>query len=254
MALNRGWVVKAPAAAAAAGGETGTGEEPTLTVVPVGAVSASATSLDVQVLAHEPASTRRGASDLGATPLGRIVSRRIVEAETQRDQILLGAYQEAARILAAAREQTKSAREDAEREGRAAATAALAAHWVTTRTDEQRAVEGSEERMLTAARALAERLLGRELSLRPEAIVDLARVVLSAVSRARRVAIRAHRDDVAALQSADLARFFEDAKVAISVEVDDTRQRGSLRVESDLGVLDGDLAPQLDRLVAALRS
>jgi flagellar biosynthesis/type III secretory pathway protein FliH len=243
MALSRGRVVPSD--------QTISGEEPTLTVVPLVAVSPSATSLEVHVVDGERGS--RNPPPSGLVSLGRVVSRRIVEGENQRDQIVLGAYQEAARLLAEAREQTKSAREDAEREGRAAATAALAAHWVTTRADEQRLRESSEDRVLAAARALAERLLGRELALDPQAVVDLARVVLAAVSRARRVTIRAHRDDVATLQNADLARFFEGEAV-VQVETDDGRARGSLRVETDLGVLDGDLAPQLDRLVAALRS
>jgi flagellar biosynthesis/type III secretory pathway protein FliH len=34
---------------------------------------------------------------------------------------------------------------------------------------------------------------------------------------------------------------------------DATRTRGSLRIETDIGVLDADLAPQLDRLALRLR-
>lgn len=246
MALSRGRVVRAPTEPS--------GDEPTLTVtvVPltIGASVDPGASVQVRVRDREHEQAARRSPLVPAT--GRVVAQRIIESEAQRDRILLGAYEEAARILAEAREQTKSAREDAEREGRAEATAALAAHWICTRSDEQRATEESEDRVLGAARALAERLLGRELALDPGAVVDLARVVLSAVSRARRVVIRAHGDDVEALQKSDLARFFEDG-AAVQVERDDARTRGSLRVETDLGVLDGDLAPQLDRLVLALR-
>ena len=35
--------------------------------------------------------------------------------------------------------------------------------------------------------------------------------------------------------------------------VDSARARGSLRIETDIGVLDADLAPQLDRLALRLR-
>jgi flagellar biosynthesis/type III secretory pathway protein FliH len=40
---------------------------------------------------------------------------------------------------------------------------------------------------------------------------------------------------------------------AIALRADPARQRGQLRLETDVGVLDADLAPQLDRLVAKLR-
>ena len=40
---------------------------------------------------------------------------------------------------------------------------------------------------------------------------------------------------------------------SIAVSSDPTRDRNSLRLETELGVLDADLAPQLDRLLQLLR-
>jgi flagellar biosynthesis/type III secretory pathway protein FliH len=39
----------------------------------------------------------------------------------------------------------------------------------------------------------------------------------------------------------------------IKVKPDPNRSRGSLRIETDIGVLDGDLGPQLERLALRLR-
>lgn len=182
---------------------------------------------------------------------GRVVTRRLVEAEHEARAIVDAARAEAARLVGEARIATKTAREDAEREGRAAGAAALGAHWIETRSDEAQATAATEARVVDTARALAERLLGRELLASPETVVHLARVALSAATRARRVVIKAHPDDVAALAGASLADVLEGK--AVDVVADESRGRGCLRIETDIGVLDGDLGPQLDRLVAALR-
>ena len=67
---------------------------------------------------------------------------------------------------------------------------------------------------------------------------------------ARRVTIIAHPED---------ARFIEQALALVQaggaahVLADPERPRGSLRLDTDIGVLDADLAPQLDRLLPKLR-
>jgi flagellar biosynthesis/type III secretory pathway protein FliH len=182
---------------------------------------------------------------------GRIVARRIVEAEREGTRVTERAHEQAAAILAEAREKTKTAREDAAREGKNEASAALAAHWLATRADEQKVLASAEDRVIGLARALAERLLGRELLASPETVVSLARVALSSAARARRVVLKAHPDDVEALRAGELGGLLEGA--SLEIVADASRGIGCVRIETDIGVLDGDLAPQLDRLVAALR-
>ena len=182
---------------------------------------------------------------------GRVVTKRLVDAEREGARLVEEAKAEAARLVAEAREAMRTARADAEKEGREAGTAALAAHWARTREDEANAIAATESRVIDIARALAERLLGRELTASPETVVHLARVALAAATRARRVTIRAHPDDVVALESASLGEMV--AGKAVAIVADESRGLGCLRIETDIGALDGDLGPQLDRLVAALR-
>lgn len=182
---------------------------------------------------------------------GAPIDRSVVEASHRAEAIEARAREEAAAIVAEAEAKAGSARADAERAGRVEGASKLAAAWMRLRDEEQRAAQRNEERVIAVGRALAERLLGRTLALEPSAIVDLAREALGAVSRARRVTLAAHPDDAATLRE-NLADLGLDG-AAIDVVVDDTRPRGSLRAETDLGTLDADLAPQLDRLVAALR-
>jgi flagellar biosynthesis/type III secretory pathway protein FliH len=82
-------------------------------------------------------------------------------------------------------------------------------------------------------------------------VVNLARQALAEARGARRLSIVAHPED-AKLLSGSLA------SLGVAVETvrlvpDATRTRGSLRIETDIGVLDADLAPQLDRLALRLR-
>lgn len=192
-----------------------------------------------------------------ATPIappgarGHVIDRAIVLAEQRAASIVAQAEAEAARIVAEAFAKAASAREDAEREGRQAGVARLAAAWMRLRDEEAKAATRAEQHTIEIARVLAERLLGQALVIDPSLIVALARQTLTAVSRARRVTLVAHPDDAEALKIS-LGELGLDGAV-IDVAIDASRPRGGLRVETDLGTLDADLAPQLDRLVLALR-
>jgi flagellar biosynthesis/type III secretory pathway protein FliH len=192
-----------------------------------------------------------------ATPIappgarGHVIDRAIVLAEQRAVSIVAQAEAEAARIVAEAFAKAASARDDAEREGRQAGVARLAAAWMRLRDEEAKAAARAEQHTIEIARVLAERLLGQALVLDPSLIVALARQTLTAVSRARRILLVAHPDDAEALKNS-LGELGLDGAV-IDVAIDASRPRGGLRVETDLGTLDADLAPQLDRLVLALR-
>jgi flagellar assembly protein FliH len=101
------------------------------------------------------------------------------------------------------------------------------------------------------ARLLAERLLGASLAVAPEQVVTLAQQALTEARGARRLSIVAHPKDAELLAQAlpSLGVAIETVRIA----PDAARARGSLRIETDIGVLDADLAPQLDRLALRLR-
>jgi flagellar biosynthesis/type III secretory pathway protein FliH len=101
------------------------------------------------------------------------------------------------------------------------------------------------------ARLLAERLLGASLAVTPEQVVDLARQALAEARGARRLTIVAHPEDAKLL--AGSLTSLGVAVETVRLVPDATRPRGSLRIETDIGVLDADLAPQLDRLALRLR-
>ena len=82
-------------------------------------------------------------------------------------------------------------------------------------------------------------------------MVALARQALAEARGARRLTIVAQPED-AKLLSGSLSSLGV-AVETVRVVPDSARPRGSLRIETDIGVLDADLAPQLDRLALRLR-
>jgi flagellar biosynthesis/type III secretory pathway protein FliH len=181
----------------------------------------------------------------------RIVPAQIVDAAERANQILAAAETRAREIVSAAEAAASALARRAVEEGRAAAVAGLAERALRLSRLEAEHDQRATNRLIELARLLAERLLGVALRLEPSQVVALAEHALGEARGARRITIVAHPDDTAELERA-LAegRLERVTRVIASGE----RGRGSLRLETEIGVLDADLAPQLGRLAEALRA
>lgn len=184
-------------------------------------------------------------------PFGRTVPKALVDASAEASRLLAKARVEAQTLIAKAERRAADLKLLAEAEARAEASAKLAAHALALATHEAKADERALERTVALARLLAERLLGASLAVAPEQVVALARQALAEARGARRLSIVAHPDDAQLLSQA--LPSLGVAVETVRVVPDGSRQRGSLRIETDIGVLDADLAPQLDRLALRLR-
>jgi len=201
--------------------------------------------------AAELAPLPRLASPERGLPFGRVAPKSLVDASAEAARIMAKAQAEARALLASAERRAADLKLLAETEARAEASAKLAAHALALATYEAKADERALERTVALARLLAERLLGASLAAAPEQVVALARQALGEARGARRLNIVAHPEDAELL-----TRSLPSLGVAIEtvrVTPDGSRERGSLRIETDIGVLDADLAPQLDRLALRLR-
>jgi flagellar biosynthesis/type III secretory pathway protein FliH len=182
---------------------------------------------------------------------GRVAPKALVDASAEAARLLAQARAEARQLLAGAERKAADLKLRAEAEARAEASAKLAAHALSLATHEAKADERALDRTVQLARLLAERLLGASLSVSPEQVVSLARQALAEARGARRLSIVAHPEDAKLLNGSI-------ASLGVAIETvrilpDAARARGSLRIETDIGVLDADLAPQLDRLALKLR-
>lgn len=184
-------------------------------------------------------------------PSGRLTKAAVVDARGSAAHILEEARARAEALITRAEEEAAAIRTNAAEEGRAEGAATLAAAWLRLRAFDETRAERDLEKTLALARMIAERLLGEALALDPSHITSIARQALVQARLARRVLIVASPDDATVLAQQKAALGLEHAE--IEVQAEPSLSRGSLRLKTDLGNLDADLAPQLDRLVAALR-
>ncbi|HEX2673988.1 MAG TPA: FliH/SctL family protein [Polyangiaceae bacterium] len=184
-------------------------------------------------------------------PRGQVVRREVLEAAERARQLIAAAEARASELVGEAERVAAELRLRAEAEARADASAKIAARALALRHHELQADERALDRSVEFARLLAERLLGESLRVAPEQVTALARQALGEARGARRITLVAHPED-AKLLEISLSGFGLDPAVAV-VRADPARTRGNLRIETEIGVLDAELAPQLDRLSLKLR-
>jgi flagellar biosynthesis/type III secretory pathway protein FliH len=195
--------------------------------------------------------TRRNAAVRKPVRLARVVSPASVAAHDESRAIVERAERQAAELLARAEAEAAMLRARAAEEGRAEAAATFAAHSLSLAAREGALDERATDRLVDLARLLAERLLGEELRVDPMRVTALARQALTEAQGARRIEIAAHPEDVPLLTK-ELA--LASVEQTVRIVPDPGRNRGSLRFDTELGNLDAELGPQLDRLAKKLRA
>ena len=153
-------------------------------------------------------------------------------------------------MIAKARAEVSDVAAKAQREAAEAEQAKLAAGWLALRAREEKRADVDLERAVQLAAVLAERLLGRALAADPAVVVALARTALSEARGARRATVMAHPLDADVLHAHATSLGMPEG--TMDVVADDSLERGSLVVQTDLGAVDARLRPQLARLAAAL--
>lgn len=203
-----------------------------------------------------PPSVARGADAItlpavSPTPPARahIVPPEVVAASDRAQKILERAEADAAAVRSRADADIAGLRAQVIDDARAHAAARLAAETLALAQREADADARALDRSVELARLLAERLLAEALALDPSRIEAIARRALTEASGARRIRIVCHPDDAPFLQAALEAGRFSHVS---EIRGDPARNRGSLRFETEIGSLDADIAPQLDRLADRL--
>jgi len=184
------------------------------------------------------------------TPLGRVVSSEVVAASDRARELVARAEAEAVEIMERAESRAAALATELATRARAEAATALAARELALAAREGQALERQVDQIVDLARVLAERLLGEALAAEPGRVVALARQALTEARGARTVTLVAHPDDVPLLERAFAS---QELTPPVLVVVDATRKRGNLRLETELGTLDAELSPQLERLAEKLR-
>jgi flagellar biosynthesis/type III secretory pathway protein FliH len=118
-------------------------------------------------------------------------------------------------------------------------------------TLQARIVEQARGEVVQLARLLAERILTRELLIRPESIAQLADEVLRGARGAHQVTLHASPTDAAYL-SERLAALQLQLGGPVTVRPDSLLNPGDLRLETDIGCIDARIGTQLTHLATSL--
>jgi type III secretion protein L len=156
-------------------------------------------------------------------------------ARAQAGKILEGAAQDRQAILDAAREEAYA---DGLRQWNAAIAEANAAR--------DRRLAESEPELIRLAVRIAQKILGEELRINPEAIVGVARQCLQGLGRERSLTLRvAPGDAEIARRRTDALREAAGRNRSIEVMTDAAVSPGGCIVESEYGVIDARLETQI---------
>lgn len=161
---------------------------------------------------------------------------------------------EADKLLSEARHEAERLRTQAITEGRERGLAAVTELLTAARVQTLRAHKDVEQDLRVLAVRIAERILGRELELKPDAVIDIVSEALSQAGAPREVVVRCHPDDLKALERGR-PRLIERCSrtQAVILRADGAIARGGCIVETELGTVDARLPTQLDAIERALR-
>ncbi len=183
-----------------------------------------------------------------------IVEAPVYDAKLEADQLLTEARGEAERIVADALAESERLRQKAQAEGRERGLQAVSELLVGARAAAARARDGAEGELRALAVKIAEKILGRELALRPDAVTDVAVQALTHAGDPHDVLVRINPADLDAIERGK-PRLVERVRAAraLTFRADEAVPRGGCIVETELGVVDARLSTQLEAIERALR-
>jgi flagellar biosynthesis/type III secretory pathway protein FliH len=194
----------------------------------------------------------RHGSPEAAAALGR-ADALLDEAQARAREVVAAAEEEAARLRAAAAGEAVTARRaaadagHAEGMGRAAAALALAAEVREAKLAEL------DSAVVEVALEIARRLVGRELSTSPDAVVEVAGRALRAAAGCGDIVLRASPEDLETLRAAEgrLGTLIE--RGTLTTAPDPRLGRGEVVVEAPGGRVDARIEAQLEAFRRALQ-
>jgi len=182
----------------------------------------------------------------------KVLKREVYEATRDARDVVTLAQEKAKQIIENAERQRDLIREQAREEGRAEGLAEWNRILAAASQRAEQLTKSWEETMLRLSVRVAEKIIGQQLKLHPETIVEIVRQVLKDTRPGKRLTIQVNpseaeqvRERAAALQGAG-ARSEIEVVASASVPV------GGCVVESELGIIDARLETQLKCLEDAL--
>ncbi len=178
----------------------------------------------------------------------RVVRAALLQSLAEADHILAEAKNEAQRLRQQAQAEAIEIKLRAAEEGRAQATGILAA--AAKHAADQLAA--SRDELTHLAVRIAEKLIGEQLRLSPDTVIQLVRECLKHSQAHGRILVRVNPLDLPLIQAA-----LPSLQTSLDVDVlmiqpDAAVQRGGCLLETEVGQIDGQLQSQLQAIQEAL--
>ena len=188
----------------------------------------------------------KAAAEAAAVPIPKVLKRDLYEATLEaRDVVEIG-RQKAQEILRDAERQRESIFEQAQQEGYAKGLAEWNEALVRAAEHSENLARDSEQQLLRLSVRIAEKIIGGQLKLHPETIVEIVREALKSVQRGRQLMIQVNEAQASEVRER-IARLKELVGSSREIEIvpSTSVSPGGCVIESELGVIDARLETQL---------
>ncbi|MEC9464189.1 MAG: FliH/SctL family protein [Myxococcota bacterium] len=208
----------------------------------------------------DPAQANPDGSLPGVSRRAPVIERSTVEAKSQAQDIRARAQAEADEILDNARREAEALLSQAKEKGYAQGRDQGASELVEAVARSSKRLQQIENQLVPQikdlALGIAKKILGKELSSRPEAVVELVRQALAEKARQRReISLRVNPEDLVVIREnrGELLEILSRAQ-EISIREDPDVARFGVIIETDAGTIDAQLETQLAVLEGVLKS
>jgi flagellar assembly protein FliH len=191
----------------------------------------------------------------------------LAKARAEAEKIIAEGHNKAKKIIEESKQACQAAEQNARqegleagrKEGYQAGLAELTQIMETARDTLRQAVEmrnrlekSAEQDLALLAIKIAERIIGTEVTLNPNVILNMVRANLERVKERQHVTIRVHQEDLETVRTNKeaLVKFAPEIQ-SMEIQVDPRVERGGCIVETNLGTVDARISTQLEAVFLA---
>ena len=175
----------------------------------------------------------------------KVLKREVFEAAQEARDVVSVAQERARQIIEEAQREKEAIRERAREEGKAEGLAEWNRILVDTSRRAEDLTKSWEETMLRLSVRVAEKIVGEQLRLHPDSIVEIVREVLKNVRPGKRLTIQVNPSEAARVR-ARMDRLKEGLGMSeIEIVAASSVPAGGCMIDSELGIIDARLETQL---------
>jgi type III secretion protein L len=179
-------------------------------------------------------------------PSPKVLKREVYEATRDARDVVSLAQERARQIIEEAERQRDTIREQARREGSAQGLAEWNRILMQAAQRSEELAKSWEEAMLRLSVKVAEKIIGEQLRLHPDTIVEIVREVLKSIRPGKHLSIQVHQSEAQQVRvRVDRLKEALGPSIEIEIVASTSVPAGGCVIESELGIIDARLETQL---------